>query len=100
VPRDEQRREADAGRRVALAGLTHEPLLGDAGQLPADGVEETRRGHHHRPLRGDEPVEPLHGVGEQRLLPGQREELLGEGGAAGGPESRARASRHDDRMQH
>ncbi|MFO0005307.1 MAG: hypothetical protein ACK559_29695, partial [bacterium] len=43
----EQRGQANAGGRVALAGLAHEGRLRQAGCLRPDGVEQPCRGHDH-----------------------------------------------------
>ena len=97
---DEQGGQADAGGGVALAGFADEAGVGHGGKLAADGVEQPGGSDDHGPLGRHEPGEPVDGVFEQRLLAGQRQELLGQGRPAGGPEARAGSAGHHDRVQH
>ena len=100
VPRDQERRQPDAGSGVALAGLANEARLWHLWQLPPHRVEQPARGDYHHAVRGHEAVESLDRIFEQGLRARQRQELLGQGGAAGGPETGAGSSGHHDGVQH
>jgi hypothetical protein len=100
VPRDQERRQPDAGSGVALAGLADEARLRHLWQLPPHRVEQPARGDDHHAVRRHEAVESLDRIFEQGLLARQWQELLGQGGAAGGPETGAGSSGHDDGVQH
>ena len=100
VPRDKERCQPDARSGVALAGLADEAGLRHLRQLPPHCVEQPARRDHHHAVGGHEAVESLDRVFEQGCSARQREQLLGQGGAAGGPEAGAGSSGHDDRVQH
>ena len=100
VPRDEQCRQANAGGGVAFAGLTNEASLRHLRQLPSYGVEQAACGDHHHAIWRHEAVEPIDRVLEKGLRARQWQELLRQDGAAGGPETGAGSSGHDDRVKH
>ena len=92
--------QADAGRRVARAGLGDDVLRRDSRELGAGGLGLVGTGDDQDALPGHQGLDPGHRLLEHRRVAVEAEQLLGPVAPALGPEPSAAASRHDDRVQH
>ena len=80
--------EGDAGGGVAVVGLQQEVLLRKLGELGPDQVAVAVQAYHQDVLLGDDGFHPVVGAPQEgAALDAEVEELLGQSGAADGPES-------------
>ena len=83
-----------------LQGSPTSDAAGSSGSCSRIGGDEPLVGDDQRLLGRHEVAEAVDRLAQHRLLAHQGEQLLGRGGAAGRPESRAGAAGHDDCVEH
>ena len=97
---EQRRRQADRGRRVAFAGLAHDPSPIKLRQLSGDRLRQAAVGNDPCPLRGHELAQSIDRGLDHRPAPRQVQQLLGASGPAERPKPRAAATGHDDGVEH
>src|SRR5690606_28675414 len=92
---DESRGQREGGAGPGGRGLDDDVAFGQVGELAGDGDRVGRAADYHNAFRRRQLADPIEGLLEQGFVTEQREQELGTGRPAEGPESGAGASCRD-----